>query len=194
MTAKTSLDAAYFDGIFGSDDDPWNLATSAYEAAKFDETCNVLSDRRYARALEVGCAHGVLTGKLIELCDHLLSVDISDIALAAARARLGDRLGLTLSQMAFPRQLPGEAAFDLVILSEVAYYWSAPDLERAAQWLGDHVVPGGRVILVHYIGETDYPQSGDGAVEALWTVLSGRFEVLCARRHQNYRLDLWVHQ
>jgi SAM-dependent methyltransferase len=101
-----SLTAQYFDDIFGSDDDPWNLASSDYEAAKFAHTHDVLADRRYARALEIGCAHGVLTGHLAPMCDSLLAVDISTKALAKARERVGDRPGVSLAQMAFPRETP----------------------------------------------------------------------------------------
>ena len=65
-----SLDAHYFEGIFAGDDDPWSLASSAYEAAKFAHTIGVLDDRRYASALEIGCAHGVLTERLAPLCEN----------------------------------------------------------------------------------------------------------------------------
>ncbi len=84
---RDSLDARYFDDIFAGDDDPWSLADSAYEAAKFDRTFAALDDRHYARALEVGCAHGVLTRRLALLCDDLLSIDISARAVDLARAR-----------------------------------------------------------------------------------------------------------
>lgn len=188
----SSLDAAYFDGIFGADDDPWDLATSKYEAAKFQHTRAVLADRRYNHALEVGCAHGVLTKQLIGLCDTLLAVDISTKALANASQRIGDQPGLTLQRMAFPRETPiAQTAFDLVILSEVAYYWAAVDLDRAAQWLRASVAPHGRIILVHYTGETDYPQSGDQAVKALWAQLGSDFAVAIEERRDRYRLDLW---
>ncbi|QJU60206.1 methyltransferase [Sphingomonas sp. AP4-R1] len=189
--SRSSLNAAYFDGIFESDDDPWDLASSAYEAAKFRHTHDALAGRRYARALEIGCAHGVLTGQLIGLCDTLLAIDISTRALAKARERVGDRPGLTLQRMAFPSETPEGAPFDLVILSEVAYYWSIADLDRAAEWLRDHIAAGGRIILVHYTGETDYPQTGDEAVDALWTELSAVFSVVAAERRDTYRLDLW---
>lgn len=187
----SSLDAAYFDGIFMADDDPWNLATSAYEAAKFARTHDVLADRRYRRALEVGCAHGVLTARLAGLCDTLLAIDISTIALARAGERAGDRPGVTLEHMAFPVEAPDGAPFDLVILSEVAYYWGAVDLNRASKWLLRHIRSGGRIILVHYIGETDYPHSGDEAVSALWEELRADFITQTAERHDRYRLDLW---
>lgn len=192
MISRASLDAAYFDGIFSADDDPWDLATSEYEAAKFEVTHDALADRRYAKALEVGCAHGVLTEKLSGLCDSLRAVDISSKALAKATARVGDRPGVTLAQMAFPKQVPNEAGFDLVVLSEVAYYWGVVDLDRAAAWLREGLVAGGRIILVHFIGETDYPQTGDEAVEGLWKELDGEFDQLRSERRERYRLDLWT--
>ncbi|UAK25704.1 class I SAM-dependent DNA methyltransferase [Sphingomonas nostoxanthinifaciens] len=187
----SSLNAAYFDGIFAADDDPWDLASSDYEAAKFQHTHDVLADRRYVRAFEIGCAHGVLTGQLVGLCDTLLAVDISSKALAKARQRVGDRPGLTLKRMAFPNDVPNDAPYDLVILSEVAYYWSVADLDRACEWLRASVEAGGRIILVHYTGETDYPHSGDAAVEALWAGLAEDFSVVMAERRDRYRLDLW---
>jgi SAM-dependent methyltransferase len=191
MTSRSSLDAAYFDGIFASDDDPWDLATSAYEADKFKATHDVLADRRYASALEVGCAQGVLTEALVGLCYTLLAVDISSKALSRARERVGDRAGVELAQMDFPKETPDRASFDLVILSEVAYYWGIVDLDRASEWLREGVAPGGRVILVHYLGDTDYPHSGDGAVESLWKDLQRDFVVERADRQDRYRLDLW---
>lgn len=186
-----SLKAEYFEDIFGSNDDPWNLASSEYESAKFAHTHDVLADRRYANALEIGCAHGVLTCHLAPICDSILAVDISTRALGKARVRLGDRAGVMLAQMAFPQETPDIEAFDLVVLSEVAYYWDLEDLDRASKWLRDHVALGGRVILVHYTGETDYPQSGDEAVEILWSNLASDFDVELAERREKYRLDLW---
>lgn len=192
MMRRSSLDATYFDDIFASDDDPWSLASSSYEAAKFDHTHDVLADRRYATALEVGCAHGVLTDRLVPLCDSLLAIDISTPALAKANKRVGDRPGVVLQKMAFPKQTPQDQPFDLIVLSEVAYYWDVVDLDRASEWLREHVREGGRLLLVHYIGETDYPQSGDDATDALWSGLLDTFQVEHAERRDHYRLDLWT--
>jgi Predicted methyltransferase (contains TPR repeat) len=186
-----SLDAAYFEGIFESDDDPWQLASSAYERAKFNQTIAVLGNRRYRRAIEIGCAHGVLTARLVTRCDTLLAVDISAAAIDKARARLGTRPGLMLERMAFPGEAPEHREFDLAVLSEVAYYWSDADLKRSARWLAANVAAGGHIVLVHYIGETDYPQSGDRAVELLKDALGEVIVEECSGRHARYRLDLW---
>lgn len=188
---RDSLDAAYFDGVFSGDDDPWSLASSDYERAKFDRTVALLADRRYPRALEIGCAHGVLTKRIALLCDDLLAIDIAARAVALARERCRDRPEVRFETMAFPGETLDGAPFDLVLLSEVAYYWSAADLDRAGAWLGRNVRPGGRIMLVHYTGDTDYPQTGDAAVDRLADALAGRTAVAHAERADRYRLDLW---
>lgn len=191
MASDRSLDAEYFDGIFASDDDPWALASSAYEAAKFAHTIRVLDDRRYSAALEIGCAHGVLTQRLAPLCDDLCSVDIAAGAIALAQARCGDLPQVRFARVAFPGERPAVGALDLVLLSEVAYYWSDADLRIAADWIGRHVASGGRILLVHWTGETDYPQTGDAATETLREALGDAVVVERADRAEGYRLDLW---
>lgn len=190
MTASGSLGADYFEGIFASDEDPWNLASSEYERRKFDRTIAALAGQHYRHTLEVGCAHGVLTQRLLPLCDRLLAIDISKTALRLAHRRLGEHTGLELAQMAFPREAP-QGRFDLCVLSEVAYYWDRDDLAAAAAWLGRHVDTGGRVLLVHYTGETDYPMTADEAVNDLMQATGTTFRPCREERHDHYRLDLW---
>ncbi|SFP33922.1 class I SAM-dependent DNA methyltransferase [Sphingomonas rubra] len=186
---RDSLDARYFDDVFAGDDDPWDLAASPYEAAKFAATTAALADLRYARALEIGCAHGVLTRQLAPLCDDLLSIDISQRAIDLARARCADLPQVRFARADFPRHPPVADRLDLAVLSEVAYYWSDADLARAAAWLHDHLAPGGRVLAVHYVRETDYPQTGDSAVEKLAAAFRPTIER--EQRTADYRLDLW---
>jgi SAM-dependent methyltransferase len=190
MTAPRSLGADYFEGIFMSDEDPWDLATSDYERRKFDRTIAVLQDRRYTAALEVGCAHGVLTERLHHLCEHLLAIDISQTALRRAKERLANRAHIDFANMPFPRESP-TGTFDLCLMSEVAYYWDPEDLALAARWMNDHLAPNGRALLVHFTGRTDYPCSADEAVAVLERATAGHFARRMAERHEGYRLDLW---
>ena len=190
MRPETSLDARYFDGVFDGDDDPWRLGSSEYERAKFAATIAALDDRHYLRAIEIGCAHGVLTERLAPLCDDLLAIDISARAVELARRRCRDRADVRFAVTAFPAETPA-GAFDLAVLSEVAYYWSDADLARAGDWLARHVRPGGRLILVHWTGDTDYPQTGDDAVAKLAAALNDQVIVERAERTADYRLDLW---
>lgn len=186
----TSIDPTYFDNMFRETSDPWDLETSAYEQDKFEDSINALSGRHYASGFEVGCAKGVLTRKLAERCAALLAIDVSETALDAARRRTGHLDGVTFRHMVFPQTVPKDM-FDLIVLSEVAYYWDDGDLARAAGWLKSHLLPEGDLLLVHYTGETDYPQSGDEAVTKLSILLGEQVVVLMAHRRPRYRLDLW---
>jgi cyclopropane fatty-acyl-phospholipid synthase-like methyltransferase len=190
---RHSIAADYFEGLYSADADPWGFATSAYEQAKYDATLAALGAERSQRALEVGCAIGVLTARLAAVCDRLLAVDVSDTALAAARARCAALTNVELKRMALPAEGP-EGPFDLIVLSEVAYYWDDADLARMGERLRRHLQPGGRVLLVHWTGETDYPQTADEAVERLAQEAGPEFSVALADRTSDYRLDLWRRQ
>ncbi len=193
MRPDHSLDASYFDDVFASDDDPWSLASSAYEAAKYAASVAAIADRRYRAALEIGCAHGVLTRHVAPLCDTLLAIDISQHAVDLARRRCADLDTVTIERAAFPRQLPDHTpttGFDLVLLSEVAYYWDDGDIARAAAAIRTLAVPECRILLVHWTGTTDYPQTGDDAVAKLHRHI-GAITVERAERTAEYRLDLW---
>jgi hypothetical protein len=50
--------------------------------------------------------------------------------------------------------------FDLILLSEVAYYVDALGLGEICRCIDQTLVPGGDVVTVHYLGETDYPLTG----------------------------------
>ncbi|CAM5275058.1 SAM-dependent methyltransferase [Sphingobium scionense] len=187
---RTTLDPDYFERMFSGTSDPWDLESSSYEQAKFEDSIAALGSRNYASGFEVGCAKGMLTLKLSALCKALLSIDVSETALAAAKQRTAHLDHVTFEQMAFPRTAPS-GQFELIVLSEVAYYWDDMDIGRAAEWLEAHLLVGGDLLLVHFTEDTDYPQSGDDAVAKLSGSLTNAMTVVTAYRRPRYRLDLW---
>ena len=62
-------------------------------------------------------------------------------------------------QGAIPADWPA-GRFDLIVLSEFAYFLARADLGRIAARVGASIVPGGDIVLVHWLGETDYPLIG----------------------------------
>jgi len=190
MTRRTvSLPPGYFDGIYAGHADPWGFTTSAYEAAKYDATLAALSHETYADALEIGCSIGVLTRRLADRCTRLLALDVAETALAAARARCADCPNVSFRRAAVPADWP-PGRFDLVVLSEVLYFFTRTDLDRLAAHLIGAVKPGADVILVHWTGETDYPSSGDEAVETVIAATAGTLAHHHHSRTAEYRLDV----
>lgn len=190
MRRDRSIDPAWFEALYREQGDPWHFETSDYERSKYDHTLASLPARRFASALEVGCANGVLTERLAPRCERLLAIDVSETALVAARARCAALPQVAFDRRRVPQEAP-EGSFDLILLSEVIYYLDLGDLSRLADWLRRSVTSGGHLLLVHWTGETDYPLAGDEAVERLLALLDADVAVAAGERRERYRLDLW---
>lgn len=146
---KENIDRAYFDAMYENSNDPWNFAGSAYEQDKYQHTLTALGGRHFANALEIGCSIGVLTEMLAPSCSFLLGVDISEKPIQIARERLKARNGIQFGVFTIPREYP-EGKYDLIMLSEVAYYLSREDLELTKELIFDSLNPGGTLCLVNW--------------------------------------------
>ena len=163
---RPRLTAGYFDELYAGDPDPWGFETSAYEQAKYAATIDALEGRRYATALEIGCSIGVLTARLAERCDALLAVDAAQAATESASERLATVRNVTVERRELPEDFPA-GPFELIVCSEVLYYWDRETLEAALPAIADSLAPGGRLVAVHYRPpSTIDPLTGD-AVHAL---------------------------
>ena len=188
---EQSLDADYFDGVYQASDDPWSFTTSDYERSKYEHTLASLPRERYESALEIGCSIGVLTRLLADRCDSLLSVDIAEKPLRQARKRLANHPHVRFEQMMIPREFP-EEQFDLIVVSEVGYYWSPQDLEHAVAQVGQSLTKGGTLLLVHFTPYVpDYPLTGDEVHETFERLLPRDVSRQRAERRERYRLDVY---
>jgi len=182
---------SHFERLYQSNPDPWGFQTSPYEQAKYCNSLHVLGDRHFASGLEVGCSIGVLTQMLASRCVRLLGVDIVEAPLSSARTRCADVAHVRFERMHIPLDWPNEP-FDLIVLSEVLYFLSADDIERCARRVLGTLLPGGAVLLVHWIGQTDDPSSGDAAPDRFAAHMRGRLRIAHQERHPNYRLELLI--
>ncbi|AQT80581.1 SAM-dependent methyltransferase [Mycolicibacterium litorale] len=170
----SGLPASYFDALYDASPDPWELASRWYERRKYAITLALLPEPRYRHAFEPGCSVGVLTELLTERCDHVTAVDVADAALAEADARLrraGRRDAVTLSRQSMEATWPA-VAFDLVVISEIGYYFDAETLratlDREVSLLCSKSRPPATVICAHWRHPVaDYPLSGDDVTEII---------------------------
>lgn len=187
MSESGNTALAYFDRMY-QHPDPWGYETAWYERRKYAITTACLPRERYRRAFEPGCSIGVLTALLAERCDELVSADFHPPSVERARERVGDRSGVVVERLEVPDEWP-PGTFDLIVLSEVAYYLDDQHLDRLRDHVAETLEPGGDVVLVHWRGTTDYPQSGD-AVHQRWGA-DRRFGALAGYREREFRLDVW---
>ncbi|MFY9969162.1 MAG: SAM-dependent methyltransferase [Roseiarcus sp.] len=187
--AVQTLEPTYFDGIYATSPDPWRFASSAYELSKYALTLDALPRERYPRALEIGCSIGVLTQELASRCDSILAVDAAAAPLRAAKRRCARLKTVRFEQMFVPEQWPA-GTFDLILLSEVVYYLDEEDVRRLASNVADATPPGADIVLVHWIGGTDYPLSGDEAANLFIAAMNGSCTLERSERHRRFRLDV----
>lgn len=183
-----SLTTKYFEDVYSANADPWGFESSPYEQEKFAKTMDALPRDHYTAGFEIGCSIGVLSDKLAGRCESLLSVDVADRALDQARERCRDIAHLRFQKMSVPGEFP-EGQFDLVVVSEVGYYFALPDLDMLIDQIAAAQRRGDDLVLVHFTPFVpDYPLTGDAVHERFlqrseWTRLHGRIE-------ERYRIDV----
>ena len=187
-----SLPPEYFDHVYQANRDPWNYEWSPYERGKYAATLAALPRPQYAEALEIGSSLGILTAQLAARCGHLLGVDVNEAALAQARQRCADLPNVDLERLQVPKEFPSQQ-FDLILVSEVGYFWSPTDLACAADQIVAGLRSAGQLLLVHWTPAVhDYPLTGDDVHEFFLNkaATNGPLRHLTGQRHETYRLDL----
>jgi predicted TPR repeat methyltransferase len=185
-----SVPPEYFDAKYTQKLDYWDFESSIYEANKYSDTLQSLPARSYRNAFEIGCSIGVLTAQLATRSANLLAIDVADRALEAARVRCATLSNVHIAKMRFPRERPPSSTrFDLIIISEVGYYWSLDELNAAQGAIDEQLEVGGHLVLVHWTPPvSDYPLTGDEVHESFMLCPWLRF--LDGHRAATYRLDV----
>ena len=167
MVSGAALPAAYFDRLYADSDDPWDFTGRWYEDRKRSITLASLPRRRFRRAFEPGCSIGRLSELLAERCDELVAADVSEAAVRSARAHLAGRSGVTVRRLLVPEEWP-EGRFDLIVLSEMAYYSDESGARRLGRRAAGSLTDDGVLLLCHWLHPVaDYPLTGEVAQRAV---------------------------
>ena len=176
-----------FEALYDADPDPWGFETEPYEHDKYARTVTALGTRQYGRGFEAGCSIGVLTAAIAERCEAVLAVDIAENAVAAARRRLAPMPHVSVERRDLPEDWP-TGPFDLVVCSEVLYYFEPETLRLAVPLIRASLAPGGRLVAVHHRPRSSVdPMTGD-EVHALLRAELG-LPVVDSEVHDRYLLD-----
>lgn len=189
---KHTVAATKLEAMYARSSDPWGLAspTNTYERDKYLDTVAQLTQMHYPRALEVGCSVGALTAQLAPRCGALLGIDLSEVALAEARVRNRDQPHIGFARHRLPDD-PPPGQFNLLVFSEVLYFFDANDLRCVAAWAETASPTDGEIVLVNYTGPlAEYPLTGDGAATIFIEAIRSWAEVVRCERREHYRIDI----
>jgi cyclopropane fatty-acyl-phospholipid synthase-like methyltransferase len=173
-----------FEDQYRAAEDPWGFATSEYEQAKYDATIAALGDRTYPFGLELGASIGVLSERLARRCGRLMTLEPAPTAVVRARRRLEAIPNVDVRLGAAPEDLP-EWRFDLVVCSEVLYYFSRDELDGVLDAIETRLPRAGTLLAVHWRGRGTHQLTGDEVHE----VLRERFVRVHGAATADYLLD-----
>ncbi|GAA4724440.1 hypothetical protein GCM10023216_13060 [Isoptericola chiayiensis] len=183
-----SLDRGFFDTFYAGRTDPWGFETRWYEERKRAVLLAALPRPRFRHGLEIGCSTGVLTAELAHRCDRVTGVDIADAPLDRARRRLGDTVELL--RLDTPARWP-DGTYDLIVLSEVLYYYDRADLDTAVDRTVATLDDDGVVVACHWRHEVpEYPLAGDEVHDALRS--HPGLDVLVRHEEEDFVLEVLV--
>lgn len=185
---------AAFEARYAVAPDPWSFATSTYERERYETILSALRPRphRYHLGFEPACSVGVLTAALVERCDRIVASDVSASAVARARVRCSALNGVRID-VGSVQDGPGtDEPVDLVVFSELGYYFAADELPAIVTGVRDLLAPGGDLIACHWTGESpDHRLSGTTVHDVMVRTLEADAGLVRSELHDGFVLGVW---
>jgi SAM-dependent methyltransferase len=180
----------FFDAIYERSCDPWSFATDPTERARYSEIVSLLGSADFRSGFEPGCSIGELTVMLAAHCQQLLAIDISPRAVALARRRCRELAHVEVRHGRLPDDLPGPG-IDLVVLSEIGYYFTADQLVEVLDTLAELASERALLVGSHWTGvSADHLLSGDEVHSIIGA--HGRWRTTSSHKRSSYVVGSWT--
>ncbi len=189
-SARQACSADAFEQRYQRARDPWQFASSGYEIGRYRTLLAALCRPWYRRAYEPACSIGELTLRLAPMCGQLLASDIAPSAVERARERCRSFPNVRIEQADLAAGAPA-GDFDLIVLSEVGYYFELDTLTRIGLDVADKLAPGGQLLAAHWLGySADHVLHGNAVHRRLRECLPLAW--MHGARHAGFRVDSWT--
>lgn len=184
----------FFERMYSAKQDPWSFASREYEQQRYETILSFVPHGRFRRAFEPGCSIGELTARLATRCGFVTAIDIAQAAVESARQRCLDLGNVDVHQGSLLDDMPSNH-FDLVVFSEIGYYFTKSQLVGLAAELSSRIDDGGQLLAVHWTGvSADHILSGESVHRILRKHLPMEHlhhETHSADDDDGFVLDIW---
>ena len=190
MTQRPTTSAEFFEEKYQLVADPWDFATDNYEQERYQLIMGHLEGGEYSIAFEPGCSIGVLTERLARLCGKVYASDFSATAVARSRARC-EHLQHVVVDCAELNSRTSIHAADLVVLSEIGYYFTEAHWVAVVDNIVSQMAPRSVLLAAHWLGRSeDHVRTGDQVHQTLMEAHG--LELQIGKRFPLFRLDRWI--
>ncbi len=141
--------AQYFDEVFRQDVDPWVYRGRDVPEKRREIILDALKVRRYSNLLEIGCAEGWMTPRLADLADQVVSIDISEVALARAQQECQSRPHVRFQKVDLLTDPLPDGPFDGVVCAGVLVYLPKDEQLRVCKQIIEKLRDHGILLLEH---------------------------------------------
>lgn len=195
MNQPADCPTAYFQQLYQQHADPFQVRQRWYEQRKRALVLAALPQAQYRNAYEPACGNGELTVALAPRCLRLLAGDVSQDAVRLARQRLqlANQLEhVTLEHQALPHDWPRrpEQPFDLIVISELAYYLTPVDLALLIAHSVATLAPAGTLLLCHWRPDFAERVQATSVVHAAFDAVPALHRLL-HHEEDDFLLDVW---
>jgi SAM-dependent methyltransferase len=184
--------SAHFQQLYEQNDDPWQVRQRWYEQRKRAVLLASLPAPHFQHAFEPACGNGELTAALARRVDKITASDLSPAAVELTRSRTaGLPAGrVTVDCQRIPQDWPKGADFDLIVISEMAYYLNDEEREQLLDRCIETLAPSGALVLCHWRRPfNDQLQSAD-AIHAAFDA-SPQLHRITRHEEADFLLDVW---
>jgi ubiquinone/menaquinone biosynthesis C-methylase UbiE len=148
-----------FDKFYRSSEDPYQTGRLLSEKIRLAKTFELIKSQGiYKLALDVGCGEGHFTKLLSKICNQVIGLDVSFVALQRARKKMQEPriqfLCGTLKWLPFRKEI-----FDLITCLEVIYYLDIQDRNMAINELNWVLRPNGLLAISITIARGKNPRT-----------------------------------
>lgn len=182
----------HFQQLYEQNNDPWQVRQRWYEQRKRALLMASLPAPHYHHAFEPACGNGELTAALARRADCVTASDLSPAAVELTRKRVaGLPAGrVTVACQRVPGEWPAGAAFDLIVISEMAYYLKDDELDQLRANCVNSLALSGALVLCHWRRPiNDGSQSAD-AIHASFDA-APQLNRIAHHEEADFLLDVW---
>lgn len=183
-----------FEALYQRDTDPWSVRHSWYERRKRAVLMASLPENNFGKTLELGCGIGETTCLLAPICTQVIAVDISETAAALCQQRVVQTGSeqVSVHVLHLPTSWPPDTdgVIDLIVVSELAYYFSNTELSRFIDGCMRSLAYGGYWVMCHYKPDFHDRLGSTAVIHQRVNAIHGLTQVV---RHddEQFRLDIW---